>query len=85
MAVDALRTGAAGLMVMMRRNIELRRHVALSAQPVALGPQGCAMRLVTVGTGYPGAIHAALHERAVPEHLAIYLAVSMITAGIEKG
>ena len=50
-AVDALRAGAARLVVVMLGDVELRRHVALRAQRVALGAQRQAVRIVAVRAG----------------------------------
>ena len=78
MAVDALRAGAAGRMMMMRSDVELFRQVALGAQSIALGTQLCGVRFMTVRAGDPGGMHAALQERAVFVHLAVDLPVGVI-------
>ena len=84
MAVDALRAGAAGLVMMMRRHVEFFRQMALRAERIALGPQLRAVRVMTVRAGDPGGMHAALQERAVFVDLAVDLPVSVIKAGFEQ-
>jgi hypothetical protein len=89
MAADALRAGAAGLVVMVLRLVEFSRHVALRTESIALGAQLGAMRVVTVGAGDPGGMHAALHERAVFVDLAVDPPVGVIETctkvGMDRG
>mgnify|MGYP003694035785 CR=1 FL=1 len=84
MAVDALRAGAAGQVVMVRRHVELFRQVALRAERIALGSQLRAVRVVAVRAGDPGGMHAALQERAVFVDLAVDLPVGVIETGFEQ-
>jgi hypothetical protein len=78
MAIDALRTGAALRVMMVFRDIEFRWQMALRAEPIALLAERQTVRLMTIGTGDTGMIHAALDERAIFEHLAVDLPIGMI-------
>jgi hypothetical protein len=62
MTIDALRAGAAGLVMMMFPGIEFRRQVALRAEPIALFAERQTVRLMAIRAGDAGVIHAALHE-----------------------
>ena len=84
MAIDALRAGAALLMMMMFHDIEFRRQMALRAEPIALLAERQTVRLMAIGAGDAGMIHAALDERAIFEHFAIDLPIGMIEAGLEQ-
>ena len=84
-AIDALGAGAAWLMMMMFRDIEFRRQMALRAEPIALRAERQTVRLVAIGAGDAGMIHAALDERAIFEHFAVDLPIGMIEAGLEQG
>ena len=83
-AGDALRAGAAGRVVMVLdvSNFAGRWHCAQRALPSARRSRR--VRVVAVGAGDAGAVHAALQERAVFEHLAVDLAVGVIKAGLEQ-
>ena len=83
-AADALRTSTAGLVVMVRRHVELFRQVTLRTERIALRPQLRAVRVVTVRAGDPGGMHAALQERAVFVDLAVDLPVGMIETWSEQ-
>ena len=48
MAVDALRTGTPGFIVVVLGRVEFSWHVALAAEPVALGAQRQAVRFMAV-------------------------------------
>ena len=85
MTVDALRTGTPGFVVMVLGRVEFRRHVALAAEPVTLGAQRQAVRLMAIRACDARMIHAALHEGAVFEHLAVDLAVGVIQARLQVG
>ena len=64
MAIDALCAGAALRVMMMSRNIEFRWQMALRAEPIALrAERRQTVRLMAIGTGDAGMIHAALGER----------------------
>src|SRR2546427_12844776 len=84
MAVDALRAGTAGSVMVMLSDVEFWRHVALSAQPIAIGAQLESVRVMAIGTDNACVMHTALHERAVFEHLAVDLPVGMIQPGLEE-
>ena len=84
MAIDALCSGAAWLVMMMFRDIEFRRQVALRAEPIALLAERQTVRLMAIGAGDAGMIHAALDERAIFEHFAIDLPIGMIEAGLDQ-
>src|SRR5262249_14108384 len=58
--------------------------VALRAERVALGAQRERVRVVTVAARDTGAVHRALHERAVLVHLVADLAVRLVQAGFEQ-
>ena len=83
-AVDALGAGAARLVVMVLRHVEFCRHVALTAQRVAVRMQLGAMRVVAIGAGDARVIHAALQERAVFVDFAVDLPVGVIKARLEQ-
>jgi hypothetical protein len=83
-AVDALRGGAARLVVMVLGRVEFRGHVALGAQRIAAGAQLRAARVVAIGAGDPGVRHAALQERAVFVDLAVDLPVGVIEARLKQ-
>jgi hypothetical protein len=61
--------------VVVRGCVEARRQVALRANGVTLCPQLQTVRLVAVRAGDAGAMHGALHERAVLKDFAIDLAI----------
>ena len=84
-AIDALRTGAALRVMMMLRDIEFCRQMALRAEPIALRAERQTMRLMAIGAGDAGLIHAALDERTIFEHFAIDLPIGMIEAGLKQG
>ena len=84
MAIDALGACAAWLMMMMFRDIEFRRQMALRAEPIALFAERQTMRLMAIGTGDTCMIHTALDERAIFEHFAIDLTIGMIEARFEQ-
>ena len=84
MAIDALRAGAALRVMMMFRDIEFRRQMALRAETIALLAERQTVRLMAIGTGDADVIHPALDERAIFEHLAIDLPIRMIEAGLEQ-
>ena len=65
MAVDALRAGAAGFVVVVLSRVELSWQMALAAEPVTLGAQRQAVRLMAIRACDARMIHAALHEGAV--------------------
>jgi hypothetical protein len=83
-AIDALCAGAALLVMMMLRDIEFRRQMALRAEPIALLAERQTVRLMAIGAGDSGMIHAALDERAIFEHLAVDLPIGMIEAGLKQ-
>lgn len=82
--VDALRAGAAGRGMMVLRHVEFGGHVTLGAKRIAVGPQLGTVRIVAIGAGDPGVMHAALQERAVLIDLAVYLPVGVIKAALEQ-
>jgi hypothetical protein len=83
-AVDALRAGAPGLVMMVPGDIEFRRHVALRTESVPFGTQLGAVRVVAVRAGDSGGMHPALQERAVFVDLAVDLLVGVIETGPEQ-
>jgi hypothetical protein len=83
-AVDALRAGAVGPVMVMLGHVEFRGQVALSAERVALGAQRQAVRVVTVRACDAGVLHAALNKGAVFEHLAVDLAVGMVETRLKQ-
>src|SRR5208283_5027978 len=83
-AINTLRTGAALRVMIMFRDIEFRRQMALRTEPIALRAERQTMRLMAIGAGDAGMIHAALHERAIFEHLAIDLTIGVIEAGLKQ-
>ena len=83
-AIDALCADAALLVMMMLRDIEFRRQMALRAEPIALLAERQTVRLMAIGAGDSGMIHAALDERAIFERLAVDLPIDMIEAGLEQ-
>ena len=83
-AVGAEGAGRAGLVMRMGGDIELRRLMALQADPVAGRPQARAVRLVAIGAGDAGMVHPALQERAVFIDLVADLAVGEIESGVEQ-
>ena len=83
-AIDALGTGAALRVMMMLRDIEFRRQMALRAEPIALRAERQTVRLMAIGAGDAGMIHAALDERAIFEHLAVDLPIGMIEIGLKQ-
>ena len=83
-AIDALRAGAARLVMMMFLDIEFRRQMALRAEPIALRAERQTVRLMAIGAGDASMIHATLDERAVFEHFAVDLPVGMIEAGLKQ-
>ena len=84
MAIDALCAGAALRVMMMFRDIEFRRQMALRAEPIALRAERQTVRLMAIGAGDAGMIHAALDERAIFEHFAVDLPIGMIEAGLKQ-
>ena len=84
MAIDALCAGAALLVMVMFRDIEFRWQMALRAKPIALLAERQTVRLMAIGTGDAGMIHAALDERAIFEHFTVDLPIGMIEAGLEQ-
>src|SRR6202023_4005906 len=84
MAVDALRAGAAELVMVMLGRLEPCREMALRAQAVPLGVQLDAVRVVAVRAGDPGGMHPALQERAVFIDLAVDLPIGVIETGFEQ-
>src|SRR5690606_3278264 len=81
--VDAERAGFALPMVMMGRRIEHVLRVAARAERVALSDEARGMRPMAVAANDAGAVHRALHERAVDERLAEDLAVRVVEPFIE--
>jgi len=59
-AVHALCSGAAQLVMVMLTHIEFCRQMALGAKRIPLGAQLRAVRVVTIGAGDSGMMHAAL-------------------------
>src|SRR5208337_1554390 len=84
-AIDALRADAALLVMMMLRDIEFCRQMALHAEPIALLAERQTMRLMAIGAGDASMIHAALDERSIFEHFAIDLPIGLIEAGLKQG
>jgi hypothetical protein len=84
-AIDALGAGAALLVMKMFHDIEFRRQMALRAEPIALLTERQTVRLMAIGAGDAGMIHATLDERAIFEHLAVDLTIGMIETGIKQG
>jgi hypothetical protein len=82
MAINALRTGATLLVMVMFCNIEFRWQMALRAEPITLLAERQTVRLMTIGAGDAAMIHAALDERTIFEHLAVDLPIGMIEAGL---
>ena len=68
----------------MLRDIEFRRQMALRAEPIALLAQCQTVRLMAIGAGDTGMIHAALNEGTIFEHFAIDLTIGMIEARFEQ-
>ena len=85
MVIDALCAGAALLVMMMLRDVEFCRQMALRAKPIAFVAERQTMRLMAIGAGDASTIHAALDERSIFEHFAIDLPIGMIEAGLKHG
>jgi hypothetical protein len=83
-AIDALGTGAALLMMRMLRDIEFGRKMALRTEPIALLAQRQTVRLMAIGAADPGLIHAALNEGTIFEHLTVDLAIGMIEPRLKQ-
>jgi hypothetical protein len=64
-------------MMMMFREIEFRRQMALRTEPIALLAERQTMRLMAIGAGDAGMIHAALDERTIFEDFAIDLPIGL--------
>jgi hypothetical protein len=71
-------------MMMMFRDIEFRRQMALRTEPIALLAERQTMRLMAIGAGDAGMIHAALDERTIFEDFAIDLPIGLIEAGFDQ-
>jgi hypothetical protein len=72
-------------MMMMTGRIEDSRCVALRADGIALGTQHSGVRIVAIGAGDTGGVHAALDEGAPGVHLVALLPVGVIEAGLQQG
>jgi hypothetical protein len=83
MAIDALCAGAALLVMVMFRDIEFRWQMALRAK-LALLAERQTVRLMAIGTGDAGMIHAALDERTIFKHLAVDLPIGMIEPRLKQ-
>ena len=79
-AVDAARTGLAGLVPVVLDDVVARGRVALRAGGVAGQPHLLGVRIVAVAAGDARLVHLALAERAPDEHLVLLLAVGVVEA-----
>ena len=72
------------LVMMMFRDIEFRRQMALRAEPIALLAERQTVWLMTIGAGDAGSMHTALQDGAVIIDLIALLAVRMIEVRSEQ-